>query len=42
MPDSELLKLTISEVAPLIQAGEVSPVELTRRPWMKRSAANPR
>ena len=29
MPDSELLKLTISEVAPLIQAREVSPVELT-------------
>ena len=30
MPDSELLKLTISEVAPLIQAREVSPVELTQ------------
>ena len=30
MPDSDLLKLTISEVAPLIQAGEVSPVELTQ------------
>ena len=29
MPDSELLKLTISEVAPLIQSREVSPVELT-------------
>ena len=31
MPDSELLQLTISEVAPLIQAREVSPVELTQR-----------
>ncbi len=29
MPDSELLKLTISEIAPLIQAREVSPVDLT-------------
>ena len=29
MPDSELLKLTISEIAPLIQSREVSPVELT-------------
>lgn len=29
MPDSELLKLTISEVAPLIQSRAVSPVELT-------------
>ena len=29
MPDSDLLKLTISEVAPLIQAREVSPVDLT-------------
>ena len=28
MPSSELLKLTISEVAPLIQAREVSPVDL--------------
>ena len=30
MPDSEMLKLTISEIAPLIQAREVSPVELTQ------------
>ena len=29
MPDNELLKLTISEIAPMIQAREVSPVELT-------------
>ena len=29
MPDSELLKLTISEIAPMIQAREVSPVDLT-------------
>ena len=29
MPSSELLKLTISEIAPMIQAREVSPVELT-------------
>ena len=29
MPDSELLKLTISEIAPLIQSREVSPVDLT-------------
>ena len=29
MPDNELLQLTISEIAPLIQAREVSPVELT-------------
>ena len=29
MPDNELLKLTISEIAPLIQAREVSPVDLT-------------
>ena len=29
MPSSELLKLTISEVAPMIQAREVSPVDLT-------------
>ena len=29
MPNSELLKLTISEIAPLIQSREVSPVELT-------------
>ena len=28
MPDSDLLKLTISEVAPLIRAREVSPVDL--------------
>ena len=28
MPDNELLKLTISEIAPMIQAREVSPVEL--------------
>ena len=29
MPDNELLKLTISEIAPMIQAREVSPVDLT-------------
>ena len=29
MPDNELLKLTIAEIAPMIQAREVSPVELT-------------
>ena len=29
MPDNELLKLTISEIAPMIQAREVSPAELT-------------
>ncbi len=29
MPSSELLQLTISELAPKIKAGEVSPVELT-------------
>ena len=29
MPDNELLKLTISDIAPMIQAREVSPVELT-------------
>ena len=29
MPDNELLKLTISEIAPMIQARAVSPVELT-------------
>ena len=28
MPDNELLKLTISEIAPLIQSREVSPVDL--------------
>ena len=28
MPDNELLKLTISEIAPMIQAREVSPVDL--------------
>ena len=28
MPSSELLKLTISEIAPMIQAREVSPVDL--------------
>ena len=29
MPDNELLQLTISEIAPMIQAREVSPVDLT-------------
>ena len=29
MPNSDLLKLTISEIAPMIQAREVSPVDLT-------------
>ena len=29
MPDNELLKLTISEIAPMIQAREVSPVDIT-------------
>ena len=29
MPDNELLKLTISEIAPMIQTREVSPVDLT-------------
>ena len=29
MPDNELLNLTISEIAPMIQAREVSPVDLT-------------
>lgn len=29
MPDNQLLKMTITELAPLIRAGKVSPVELT-------------
>ena len=29
MPSSELLKLTISEIAPMVQSREVSPVDLT-------------
>ena len=29
MPNADLLKLTISELAPKIQSGQVSPVELT-------------
>ena len=29
MANQDLLKLTISEIAPMIRSGEVSPVELT-------------
>ena len=29
MANQDLLKLTISEIAPMIRTGEVSPVELT-------------
>ncbi|MCY4416363.1 MAG: amidase [Chloroflexi bacterium] len=42
MPENELLKLTISEIAPMIQARSVSPVDLTEAALAEAERQQPR
>ena len=41
MANQDLLKLTISEIAPMIRTGEVSPVELTEAALAQADRVHP-